>query len=112
MKKIQIMVGGEEWIVRLLTHREYIKKHGDDSIGITEPLTKTITFDKSNLVKSTIAHELLHVYFSFTLITDCSLSQDDMEELACNVLGKYIDEYYKVYIYLVDQLGVKNEIKL
>jgi hypothetical protein len=79
-----------KWHLALLDDVDYNKKHGTDSLGITESEHRIIDFKKSAFSESLIRHELMHAYISSCCIASMGeLTDIDMEEICAEIVGDH-----------------------
>lgn len=97
-KKIELTVSikGEDWLIRLRTHKSYIKDHGDDSAGITLYYKRIIDINKSGYTFDVILHELFHAFIRECNAESSDLSTLQMEELCCSLVGNNIFDLLSV----------------
>jgi hypothetical protein len=88
-KPLKVPVVGKLWTVKFLKDPVYMKKIGTDSRAICDCETKTLVFNLSFLNDVVVRHELVHAYASETSFTVLQLNEDQWEEWACELFGKY-----------------------
>lgn len=82
----QITIKGTKWSYRLLPPNVYEKKHGDDSLAITDTKTHCIDFRSDRVEIGLVRHELLHVVVNSLCVGSADLSAHQMEEVAAEIL--------------------------
>jgi hypothetical protein len=88
-KLLTVPIVGKAWQVKFLTDADYIKKIGPDSRAICDCEDKVLYFNLSFLNDVTIRHEVTHAFASETSFTVLQLNEDQWEEWACELFGKY-----------------------
>jgi hypothetical protein len=89
-KKIfSVPIVGKSWKVKFLTDADYCKKIGTDSRAICDCEEKILYFNLSFINDVTIRHEITHAFASETSFTVLQLNEDQWEEWACELFGKY-----------------------
>lgn len=87
--QFKMMLNKQPWVVKLYTHRNFVKKW-KNCVAITEYLHKkndlSISFKGPIVSRDTIAHELMHAYLSYKDFT--KLTPHTIEERVCEVIGK------------------------
>ena len=93
-KNFIISVKGIRWNVSLISNNEFIKRFGEGQ-GLTDFNNKYIYFNELFVTDKVILHELGHVYYS-SCCTDSitSISNDDIIEIFCDIVGEHFDELY------------------
>jgi hypothetical protein len=102
-----VQVKNETWHCYLWKTKQYDKKWGKDSAAITLINDKEIHFrDDYEFNPETIAHELVHAYWT-TLHLDSTkeMNIDKIEEIVASFIGKNFIDFYS------DTLHVYNELK-
>jgi len=105
---VKIRIVAQLWKIVLQTPAEFNQTHGDafaEAAAVTDANTWSICFRNDSISIETVRHELFHAYWEATLTKDCSLTMDQSEELAAQVVGRYGEELVrkarKVHKYLI-----------
>jgi hypothetical protein len=88
-KTLTIPIVGKPWKVKFLTDKSYCKLIGEDSRAICDCEEKVLYFNLSFLNDVTVRHEITHAFASETSFTVLQLREDQWEEWACELFGKY-----------------------
>jgi len=86
---LTIPIVGKPWQVKFLNDPTYCKKIGRDSRAICDCEDKVLYFNLQFMNDVTIRHELVHAFASETSFTVLQLNEDQWEEWACELFGKY-----------------------
>jgi hypothetical protein len=104
---LEIPVLGNKWKVSLHEEDRYVRRHGDDTAGITIPTTNEIHFNEEEFSREVVIHELCHAFFAETCTGSANLNAGQTEEVFCDMIGKHGDRILrlsrKVYKELKDQ---------
>lgn len=94
MRKIEIK--GIKWSYYRLPHDKYKQLHGDNSLAHVLKHKREIVFDAKYLDLPTVLHEVTHAFFSSCCIDSTNdLSNDDVEEIFCEIVSYHIDDIKK-----------------
>lgn len=85
---IEFKILSKPWTLRVLPKSKYKKKHGIDSIGITDANKRRIDISPFGTDKETIIHELVHAYFAELCLHSTDLDNDNLEEVFAELLSK------------------------
>lgn len=111
--RFTIRLNKQYWVVNLYTKGDFESKWPDD-VGIAKyDHTKIkgergLHFKGPRVCKDTIAHELLHAYFSYTDFS--KLSEPDMEEKMCEIMGKKYKTLYALTEAVYVRLTKSNKL--
>lgn len=86
MDVFKIIVKGTPWKIEFLSKAQYVKKHGEGSLAMTDPEKKTLSFIKGNCSTGVIRHELLHSFVAESHVESSSLNSLQTEELCCTII--------------------------
>lgn len=86
-----LKIKGKQWKMKLVSDRDYVKQHGDDSAGITFPGKKEVHFNEKVFTLGTILHELAHCYFDSCNNSTSDLTPDQVEEVFCEIIANYTE---------------------
>ena len=96
MIKFHTIINEDKWTVEVLSPTRYSDEIGDDSFGIMDDDSKTITFNASNLNRSIVKHEVHHAYWSYLCLDDCdSFTTDQIAEITAMFAEKHSDKVRK-----------------
>jgi len=108
--KIEFNIMGKKWAIKTLEHRSYKRKHGKDSVAITQLHKRRIVLNKklgSDL--ETIVHELVHAYKYELCVHSSQLDHDAIEEFYCELFAKRAQEILSLadilHVSLLNQIG-------
>ena len=90
--KQKMDIKGLDWKIQLHTPEEYEQLHGKDSEGMTVMESQVIDLNQEHLGLPVILHELGHAYFHSCLTRSADLSQEDIEEIFCEILSYHTEE--------------------
>lgn len=79
----------KDWRLIVLKKTRYKKKHGEDSIAITDVHKRTISAGPSGKDYETIVHELVHAYLSELCTHSAEIDADALEEIFAEVMAKH-----------------------
>lgn len=79
---------GKKWKLKVLSDKQYIKKNGPGSVGITHLTKRQIHLSSEGTDKETIIHELLHAYMAELCNYTADLEEDQLEEVFAEILSK------------------------
>ena len=110
LKSKKIHVKDIEWLIELLTDKEYEIQHGTDSHGITLKDNKKMHVKLSSLNLPLLRHELFHVYSSSCCIDSTNnIEAEDMEEISAEIIAYHLEDIDKKAKELLDFFkGAKN----
>jgi len=83
---------GNNWKIKVLKASTMQRKHGSKVRAVTLPDTSTIEFCDTDLNIPLIRHELFHAYFAETSTVSASLTAEQTEEVAAELVAKYGEE--------------------
>lgn len=87
---IYFKVLNKPWKLIVLDNKRYVRKHGDDSVAITDVTDREIFLAPKGKNYETIAHELLHAYYvELCLHSATEINKDDCEEIFAEFLAKF-----------------------
>lgn len=89
-KITHIVILDRKWKVRFHTPSEYVKKVATDSKCEIDDELRTIDFDLQYLSHERAAHELGHCYAKERSLVETQLTQNQLEEFFCEIIGKHI----------------------
>lgn len=88
-KKLQVVVNKDLWDINLVSNSEFVKRWPND-LAVTQydhrRGERFIFLRGPKVSNNTIAHELLHAYFSY--IDTTKKPANTVEEYACEIIGK------------------------
>jgi hypothetical protein len=88
-KLLRFNVLGTTWWFEFMDFKQYLKKNGSKSKAITNVDEKIVYFNIRECDDTTIRHELAHVYAAAMGIVELQLDDDQIEELFCELVGRY-----------------------
>lgn len=88
-KPLLIPILGKPWKVKFLKDKQYSKLIGLDSRAICDCDEKIIYFNLEFFNDVTIRHEITHAFASEMSFTVLQLNEEQWEEWACELFGKY-----------------------
>jgi hypothetical protein len=93
-KAFSFKIKGIDWRMILITNNNFIKRFGEGQ-GLTDFNNKKVYFNESYVTDKVILHELGHVFYS-SCCTDSvtSLSNDDIVEIFCDIIGEHGNELF------------------
>lgn len=89
VKELTYNIKGKNWKFIFLTTKTYEKKHGDDSDGIADVTTRTVTFDKEVVTTGIVRHELMHVWVESSNTGSSDLKPDQVEEMCAVIFQEH-----------------------
>lgn len=89
-KGLKIDIKGIEWTIYAEKNATYTRKHGSDSEAITYTKDRIIYFNLNHFNPNPITHEIFHAYIASCGTNSSSLTTDQMEELACEIVAEHI----------------------
>lgn len=92
----EILVLGTKWKVFLHDEDKYVRRHGDDSAGITIPALNEIHFNEEEFTREVMVHELCHAFFAETCTGSAGLDSRQTEEVFCDMIGKHGDKVLRM----------------
>jgi len=84
----KIQIQGQVWKCFLLEDDEMEKKFGGGIAGLCDHKRYQIFFAEGELDLETVIHELCHAYYSHMCVNSAGLSNDQMEEIFCEMFAK------------------------
>lgn len=99
--KLQIGILGRVWTVKFLTDKQYCKLVGTDSRAVCDTENKTVYFNLQFFDDVTVRHEITHAYASETSFVVLQLNEEQWEEWACELFGKYGPEMLAISEYIL-----------
>lgn len=102
---LTIKIKGKEWQIRFVTSKQYHKQHSDrneEEAALTNSLSRTIDFIKEAINLRIVRHELMHAHFAECATGDSDLSNEQIEEQACNLIGEHLDEFIMLTNKIID----------
>ena len=90
-KDLSISIKGITWQYELLEKDVYKTRH-PGSEAMCDKSKRLLSFSKEFLTKEHIAHELGHGYISSCMVDTASLSHEDFEEVACEIISHHLDD--------------------
>lgn len=88
MKRINFKIMGKDWVLRLLKRKEYDKRHGRGSVGITHMHKRRIDLQPQGMDLETIIHELTHAYMVEICTGSVDLDDEQIEEVFAELFAK------------------------
>ena len=92
LKHIDFKIKGQKWSFKLLSERQYIKKNGDDSVGITFPAEREVHIREDHMSIKTIRHELAHVMFASCCGETTKMTSAQVEEIFCEIYANHSND--------------------
>lgn len=89
MIKVDCLILGKPWTIRLLKKAKYKQKNGADSLALTTCHKRRIDLSPYGRDLETITHELVHAYFWELGVGTAELDADAIEEIFCEMMAKY-----------------------
>ena len=86
---IKIEILGHPWTVRVLTKAVFERRFNKSTLAICIGYKKTIYLCSTEISFETVCHELTHAFFSEMGTNSASLSGEQLEEVACDLVSKY-----------------------
>ena len=93
-QKPKLLIKGIEWSYILLSTEDYKKKHNNDgSAASCASFEKLIRFRPDLISLPVVIHEITHAYvYSCCVGSTSDISQDDMEEIFCEINAYHLEE--------------------
>lgn len=88
-KTIKITILGSKWKVRFWSGTQYDRHVDDSSLAICHVTDKIVDFDIDEITHNTIAHELTHCYISQMSFVELQLTEMQIEEAFCELMGNH-----------------------
>jgi len=88
------IIKGHEWKFYAQSTNAYKRAHGSDSHAITYYKDREVFFQLTSLSPNYVRHELVHCYIASSSINSSSLTADQMEELAAELIGEHGPEMF------------------
>ena len=116
MIKIEFDVMGKKWVVRVLKHKKYSKKNGEDSLAVTLSWKRRMDITLPGVNLETIVHELTHAYLAEMCVSSCNeITLEDQEEVFAELLAKrgreLLDTADKLHAEIIKQIEHKAAIQ-
>lgn len=88
MKKTKYSINHDIWSFSVLNEKEYITKHGKNSVAMTTFDTLEVDFKINELNMRTLIHELTHVHYHYCFTDSTNhVSLADQEEIFCELFA-------------------------
>lgn len=87
MKSAEIIINDDVWTFALLSRKEYNKKHGKDSEGLTDSEAKTVDMRQSKFTLQLLLHELWHVHCYYKFYERANLKAGQTEETSAELFA-------------------------
>lgn len=101
-KSVKYSINHDAWVFSLLNDDAYVKKHSAESYAITNFDTYEVDFKQTVFDLKTVIHELIHVHFKYCYTGSTKISNDEIEEIFCelfsdrsNLINKQAREIYQ-----------------
>lgn len=98
---------GNNWKIKVLKASTMQRKHGSKISAVTLPETSVIEFCETNINIPLIRHELFHAYYAETSTNSASLTGEQTEEVAAELIAKYGEELVNKANEIYYNLGLK-----
>lgn len=88
MKTWKIVISGQPWKYRLMSTKEFSKKHDDISEtcgACVIPDKREIDFDVAEISLGVVRHEVRHAFTNELHLESASITGDQMEEIQCSL---------------------------
>lgn len=76
----------------MVSPKTYVKNHGDDSDAITDLTKRAIHFRNDEFNIEVIRHEIFHAFLEESMVSRASLTAEQVEEMAAEIVGRYAEE--------------------
>ena len=86
LRAFTVEIKGVKWRYQVLPDSTYEEHVGDDSDGVTRSSNRTVFFSASKLTPALVRHELMHMIFASLCIHSASLSGEQAEEVAAEIV--------------------------
>jgi hypothetical protein len=104
-------VKGTERTFNLLTERTYVKKHGDESVGMTISNEHVVDIRAGELSFEVVCHELCHIYHFSSLVNSSDLTSEQTVELMCEIMSTHYFEIGRIANEVILKLNIKKKEK-
>jgi hypothetical protein len=85
----KITIQGESWKVLLFEDEEFERKFEPGVAAYCDPQSKQLLFCEGELTMTTVIHELCHAYYSMLCLSSATLTNEQMEEIWCEMFAKH-----------------------
>lgn len=89
---MKVVILGKSWRVKVVSPKTYMKNHGDDSDAITDLNKRVIDFRNDEFNIEVIRHEIFHAFLEESMVSRASLTPEQVEEIAAEIVGRYAEE--------------------
>lgn len=112
-RKYSIKINGVKWNYACLSDKEYEKRFGTDSAGLTNKHQNEMYFKKCEFKFSLIIHELVHVYSKLMCLSDTNdISVEDFEEIRATFNETNNVQIIQKAIHIYTRINPKDNVKL
>ena len=96
MRKMRFEVLGKPWTLRILSKKEFKKRHGSEgALAITDTIKKVVDLSPFGVDLETIDHELFHVLVhELCLTSTIDIKFEDAEEIFAELHSKRARELH------------------
>jgi len=94
--KIKFKILNKPWTLRLMTRKEFKRKHGAQFLAVTQVHKRRIDAKPSGFDEETLVHELFHAFTSELCVHSTTLDHDNYEEFAAELVSKRGKEMLKL----------------
>lgn len=92
-----VLIKGIKFSIKLLSKKDYIKKHSDKEYAHLDRYTKQLVFRQDFITKRIVIHEVTHAFIATLGLGSCNeLSVEDFEEIICEMLEDHLMDINKV----------------
>lgn len=84
---MKISILGRTWKITAIEPEAFIRRFEDELAGITLLPTREIVINADELNLSTVIHEITHAYIGSLCVSSASLTEDQYEELFCELMS-------------------------
>ena len=86
---MKVQISNDTWKMIILETEEFEKRIGQDIAGLTDTQRKQIFFSEEDFNKELVVHELCHAYYSGLCLEATTLSNEQIEEVFCEMFAKH-----------------------
>lgn len=86
---MEVLIIGDKWKIIIMEEDAFVRRFGNDTAAITILEDRKIYFHHNDFTKEIIRHEIYHAALFQTCTESASLTNDQFEEVACDVFGRF-----------------------